>query len=130
MLKLDKTLLAEILLQEQSDDHHVLRISAEDISPSSLEEPKQVEGTTKSQEKEDVFDFLRGEIDREGTSESLSDLKEDLSSDLTPYTTNVSYLSDIIEWISTKIRCKVRKRCGILVWPLSVYLESQSRNGK
>ena len=112
MLKLDKTLLAEVLLQEQSDDHNVLRISAEDTATSAASFSEEASGADvaaeKSGEKEDVFDFLRGEIDREGAADAQGDSKDDVIGDLTPYTTNVSYLSDAIEWISTKIRCKVR----------------------
>ena len=63
-------------------------------------------------EQQDIYDVLREEIDSEkivtdtptDTFETLSDAK------LTPYTNNVEYLSDHIDWISLRIRARNLKK--------------------
>lgn len=53
-----------------------------------------------------IYDFLREEVAAEaaGKADSEDAAENSDSSVLTPYTSNSAYLSDCIDWLSTRIR--------------------------
>lgn len=51
-----------------------------------------------------IYDFLRQEVLAENASGKEKEEEEKDPSELTPYTSNVGYLSDAIDWLSTRIR--------------------------
>tara|TARA_R110002050_G_scaffold172951_2_gene305102 strand:+ start:359 stop:745 length:387 start_codon:yes stop_codon:yes gene_type:complete len=114
-----------MLQEKDADPHGVLRVSAYE-EDSELNKSGGVDDGEKKEEKSelnaskeaDIYDFLREEVDKED-SDSLrkssagskavaegedESSKEEEGEELTPYTTNVAYLSDIIEWLTAKIR--------------------------
>jgi hypothetical protein len=99
MLKIDKTILSELVIEETGKSPLE---EDRDETVASEEEPN----TEETGEDENIYDFLRK---AEETSISIKD--EDASSsestnsdELKPYTDNIDYFDDHIQWLSAKIR--------------------------
>jgi hypothetical protein len=119
LLKIDKTMLATIVAEEDdgSDRYKSLRSSQKHIdtekdetqsknSDESNEKHENEDHHDSNPEDEDIFDILRKEVQEEKNNPESSEPTETNldSSTLTPYSSNVQYLSDHIDWLSIKIR--------------------------
>jgi hypothetical protein len=109
-------MLAKIIAEEDdgSDRYKSLRSSQKHIdtekdetqSKKSDESNPEEEQQDPNAEDEDIFDILRKEVQEEKSNQEASEPTETNldASTLTPYSSNVQYLSDHIDWLSIKIR--------------------------
>jgi len=110
LLKIDKTPLAEVLKDEDLGEVYSLWKSADSIPIMEMKsEDEDVDDG-------DIYDFLRKEVEIEKEKEIVVE-EENVDSEessvekkITKYTSNIEYLSDVIDWLANMIRMKNTKR--------------------